>query len=548
MKTYLTFAGALALFVATPQASRADCEPVDLAKLTASDAAGGDAFGCSVSISDDTAVIGARWASHAGGWHAGSAYVFVRSGGVWMQQAKLTASDAADFDEFGRSVSISGNTAVIGAAYDNHAGGADAGSAYVFVRSGEVWTQQAKLTASDATAEDYFGISVSISGDTAVIGAYGDAHAGGYYDAGSAYVFVRSGGVWTQQAKLIASDAAAYDQFGWSVSISGQTAVIGARYDDHAGGTNAGSAYVFVRSGSVWKKQAKLTASDAAAGDEFGIAVSISGDTAVIGAFRDDDAGGYDAGSAYVFARSGGVWTQQAKLTASDAAAYDYFGWSVSISGDAAVIGASLDDHAGGTNAGSAYVFVRSGGVWTEAAKLTASDAAADDSFGFSVSTSSNMAMVGAYYDDHAGGTAAGSAYVFGLTPWDLDGDGDADVDDYWYIHDGLGSCSPQQNYMNHNMADLDGDGCITLVDYQLWLGCYRDFVGNPTAAPPTGGPMGDANGDGHIDGRDVQGFVRAAIEPGGVTPAVRAACDFNGDGAVDAGDVDGFVRVLLGE
>jgi len=382
------------------------------ATLLASDGAAGDEFGISVSVSGDTAAIGANTDDNAGGTDAGSAYVFVRSGGVWTQQQELTASDGAANDNFGASVSVSEDTAVVGAFGDDDAG-SGSGSAYVFVRSGGVWTQQQKLTASDAAANDVFGASVSVSGDTAVVGATNDDNAGGI-DAGSAYVFVRSGGVWTQQQKLTASDAAAGDGFAYSVSVSGDTAVVGAPHDDNAGGTDAGSAYVFVRSSGVWTQQQKLIASDAAASDGFGFGVSLSGDTAVVGAVLDDNAGGADAGSAYVFVRSGGVWTQQQKLTASDGAAHASFGYSVSLSGDTAVVGAVADDDAG-VGSGSAYVFVRSGGVWTQQQKLTASDAAANDLFGVSVSVSGDTAVVGARLDDNVAGADAGSAYVFDI-------------------------------------------------------------------------------------------------------------------------------------
>ncbi len=255
--------------------------------------------------------------------------------------------------------------------------GSESGSAYVFVRSGTTWSQQAKLTAFDAAAIDQFGYSVAISGDTAIVGAYGDDDAGSA--SGSAYVFVRSGTTWSQQAKLTALDAAASDQFGYSVAISGDTAIVGAYLDDDAGSAS-GSAYVFVRSGTTWSQQAKLTASDGAASDLFGYSVAISGDTAIVGAYGDDDAGS-DSGSAYVFVRSGTTWSQQAKLTALDAAAVDCFGYSVAISGDTAIVGAYLDDDAGSAS-GSAYVFVRSGTTWSQQAKLTASDGAASDQFG----------------------------------------------------------------------------------------------------------------------------------------------------------------------
>ncbi len=221
-------------------------------------------------------------------------------------------------------------------------------------------TEQAKLTASDGAISDLFGYSVSISGDTAVVGADGDDDNG--TDSGSAYVFVRSGTTWSQQAKLTASDGAEGDLFGWSVSISGDTAVVGAHYDDD-NGLNSGSAYVFVRSGTTWTEEAKLTASDGAEDDFFGRSVSVSGDTAVVGAYGDDDYGSY-SGSAYVFVRSGTTWSEEAKLTASDGAAHDLFGISVSISGGTAVVGAHYDDD-NAFNSGSAYVYAPSpvGGV-----------------------------------------------------------------------------------------------------------------------------------------------------------------------------------------
>jgi hypothetical protein len=374
-------------------------------KLTASDGAAFDLFGRSVSVSGDTAVVGA-YLDDDGGLNSGSVYVFVRSGGVWTEQAKLTASDAAAGDQFGRPVSVSGDTVVVGVYADDDAG-LNSGSAYVFVRSGGVWTEQAKLTASDAAAGDQFGYSVSVSVDTAVVGAVADDHAGFY--SGSTYVFARSGGVWAEQAKLTASDAAELDHFGFRLSVDGDTAVVGA-VGDADGGLDSGSAYVFTRSGVTWTEEAKLTASDAAAGDWFGWSVSLSGDTAVVGAANDAD-GGLDSGSAYVFVGSGSSWTEQAKLTASDAAAYDWFGFQLSVSGDTVVVGAYGDDDAGDYS-GSAYVFTRSGSSWTEQTKLTASDAAAGDYFGMSVSVSGNTVVVGAVLDDDAGSNS-GSVYVF---------------------------------------------------------------------------------------------------------------------------------------
>ncbi len=372
-------------------------------KLTAGDAAANDGFGRSVAISGNTVVVGAGGDEDAGLQQSGSAYVFQRSGTAWSEQAKLTASDAAAEDFFGSSVAISGDTVVVGAYRDDDAGNSS-GSAYVFQRNGTAWSEQAKLTAGDAAAEDLFGFSVAISGDTVVVGAY-DADLG----SGSAYVFRRNGTAWSEQAKLTAGDAAAGDGFGRSVAISGDTVVVGAYRDDDAG-ISSGSAYVFQRNGTTWNEQAKLTAGDAAAGDEFGRSVAISGDTVVAGALLDDDAGN-SSGSAYVFQRNGTAWSEQAKLTAGDAAGGDVFGRSVAISGDTAVVGADGDDDAG-FSSGSAYVFQRSGTAWSEQAKLTAGDGAADDWFGRSVAISGDTALVGAVLDDDAG-ISSGSAYVF---------------------------------------------------------------------------------------------------------------------------------------
>ncbi|MGE0128251.1 MAG: putative Ig domain-containing protein [Blastocatellales bacterium] len=377
------------------------------AKATASDAQAGDRFGAAIAISGETAVVGAPFDDNAGG-NSGSAYVFVRTGTVWSQQQKLTASDAAGGDRFGWSVGIDAETIVVGAPNDDDAGGSS-GSAYVFARTGTVWSQQQKLTASDAAADDWFGWSVGISGETIVVGALFDDDAGG--NSGSAYVFMRTGAVWSQQQKLTASDAAGNDNFGNEVGISGETVVVGAPFDDNAGGSS-GSAYVFVRTGTVWSQQQKLTASDAGAGDSFGSALAIDAETIVVGAQFDDDAGG-NSGSAYVFVRTGAVWSQQQKLTASDAAGNDNFGYSVGISGETVVVSA-LQDADAGFGSGSAYVFVRTGAVWSQQQKLTASDAAAGDSFGSSAAIGGETIVIGASFDDDAG-SDSGSAYVFVL-------------------------------------------------------------------------------------------------------------------------------------
>lgn len=366
------------------------------AKLVADDRRLGTFFGSSVAVSDQTALVGAYRDDDNGGY-SGAAYVFVRSGEAWAQQAKLVAADGQPSDNFGVSVAVSGETAVIGAYADD--GGR--GSAYVFVRSGGTWVQQAKLTASDRQPGDLFGVSVAVSGETVVVGAYLDDDSGS--GSGSAYVFVRTGEAWAQQAKLVAADSQPSDGFGFSVASSGDTAVVGASGDDD----RSGSAYVFGRSGETWDLQAKLTPEDRQVGSFFGGSVSISGDAAVVGAYGGDGI----RGSAYVFVQSDGAWAQQAELTAADGESLDRFGSSVAVSGEVVAVGAPGDDDTG-SESGSVYVFVRSDAAWVQQDKLVATDSEPLARFGQSVAISGEKAVVGAYGDDDA----VGSAYVFGLT------------------------------------------------------------------------------------------------------------------------------------
>ncbi|MCX7545887.1 FG-GAP repeat protein [Marinicella gelatinilytica] len=374
---------------------------VEDAKLLPTDGVASQQFAYSVSLSGDRALIGA-----IGGTGSGSAYVFELQGGSWVETAKLVASDGAVADRFGVSVSLSGDRALIGS-YKDDDNGSDSGSAYVFELQGGIWTETAKLTASDGAAYDYFAYSVSLSGDRALIGSYHDDDHGS--NSGSAYVFDLQGGSWTETTKLTASDAAGGDQFGVSVSLLGGRALIGSfGDDDHA--NDAGSAYVFDLQVGGWIETIKLTASDATLKDYFGYAVSLSNNRALIGAYRNDDYG-TDSGSAYIFDLQGGSWTETVKLLPDDGQTYDVFGYSVSLSGDRALIGAYGDDDYG-NEAGSAYVFNLQGGRWYQTDKLTAGDAASDDLFGYAVSLSGERALIGAYGDDD-NGSFSGSAYVF---------------------------------------------------------------------------------------------------------------------------------------
>jgi FG-GAP repeat protein len=406
---------------------------VQVQKILASDIAAMDEFGFAVSLDGDRALIGASYNDDKG-TDSGSAYIFEKdASGDWQEITKLLASDGAEYDYFGSSVSLDGDTVLIGAYGDDIDDGIDngddfnVGSAYVFIETSPgFWTQQVKLIVTGGVADEEFGSSVSLSGDTALIGKPKDSSRED--EAGSAYIFQReASGVWTEQAKLEASDALIeFDLFGNSVSLDGDTALIGAFKDDDGACFNTGSAYIFQIDGSGdWTQQDKLMAQDLDCFDEFGHSVALDGDTALIGAHFDDDAGA-ELGSAYIFqVDASGDWIQQDKLVASDDAAADEFGFSVALENNIAVIGARFDD-ATGIERGSIYVFQKeASGDWTEQDKLITNDAADYDRLGFSVALSGDVILAGVPGDNDAGqGTDTGSVYFYEL---DTDEDGYAD-------------------------------------------------------------------------------------------------------------------------
>ena len=321
-----------------------------LIKLTASDGEPQDFFGWSVSIDGDCAIVGAPNDDDMGLW-SGSAYIFRRNAGIWSLEKKLTAPDGISDGQFGRSVSIDGDCAIVGAPNDDDMG-IHSGSAYIFRRSAGIWAMELKLTAPDGISGVHFGWSVSIDGDNVIIGTPRDDDMGG--NSGSAYIYTRVGGIWSLELKLTAPDGAADDWFGCSVSIDGDYTIIGAPYDDDLG-VSSGSAYIYRRDAGSWPLEKKLTAFDGAAGDEFGVAVSIKGDHAIIGALLDDDMG-HDSGSAYIFWQEAGIWAIEKKLTAPDGIDDAWFGLSVSIDGCYSIMGAPRDDDMG-YQSGSAYIY-----------------------------------------------------------------------------------------------------------------------------------------------------------------------------------------------
>jgi hypothetical protein len=472
-----------------------------------------DAFGFSVAISGDTVTVGAPTEDSSttgvvpneNGAATGAVYVFVRNGGVWTQQAYLKADNNTP-GGFGESVAMSGDTIVVGKSREFLPG--VSGGVYVFVRSAGVWTQQALLTGSNFISNQRFGSSVAVSGDTIIAGVSQDSYGttgvngtpgGVAHYSGAAFIFVRSGGVWTQQAWLKAGNTGAEDQFGITVAISGDTAVVGAALEDSSTNVingpsdeladNSGAAYVFVRNAGVWTQQAFLKSANSGGSDKFGNSVAIQGDTIAVGApgesssatgvngVPDNNSAG--SGAVYIFGRNGGTWTQQAFLKTSNTGEGDLFGTSVALSGDVLVAGAPFEDSSGTTvnstpnelaaESGAAYVFVRSGGAWTQQAFLKSSGSGPGDSVGSAVAVSGDTAVVSAPGDDS-------STTGVNSTPNELAADAGAA-----FIFSGLGSSAPPVTLQGWrelhfgttantgtaaNLFDADGDGIPNLVEY----------------------------------------------------------------------------------
>ncbi|MEI8027333.1 MAG: hypothetical protein WCI18_13375 [Pseudomonadota bacterium] len=452
------------------------------AYLKASNAETSDSYGRSVAVSGDTVLIGANGESSSqttitngttssvdnSALNAGASYIYKRTGSTWIQEAYLKASNSNASDYFGGAASLSGDTAVIGvrgegsnqttitngsgSSTDNSA--INAGASYIYKRTGSIWAQEAYLKASNANASDNFGYSVAISGNTAAIGAFQEGSSqtaitngttsstdNSAFSAGACYIYVRAGPTWAQEAYLKASNANAYDNFGYSVAISGNTAVIGAYQESSnqitiTNGTTSstdnstsasGASYIYKRTGSTWIQEAYLKASNSNTADNFGSSVALSGDTVVVGAFwessneititngttssSDNSASG--AGASYIYKRTGSTWAQEAYLKASNSNAFDRL-FSVAVSGDTAVVGAyregsnqttitngttsSTDNSA--NSSGASYIYRRAGSTWAQEAYLKASNSNASDEFGYSVALSGDTAVIEAIGED----------------------------------------------------------------------------------------------------------------------------------------------------
>ena len=418
------------------------------AKIQSSDIENFDWFGFSVAASGDRAIIGAP-NEDEGASSAGAAYIFERgASGDWLQIAKIRANIGVFAADFGDAVGLSGNYAIVSAK------GEGSGTVYIFERdANDEWNQAARLQSSDTQSGDDFGESVAISGNLAIVGA--DNEDTGGSNAGAAYIFERdASGAWSETAKIQASDKQSLDLFGFSVDIDGNRAIIGSILEDD-GGASAGAAYIFERDANgSWSETAKILASDREVNDQFGRSVALQGGRAVVGAIF-EDTGGANAGAAYVFEQNAnGVWNETAKIQASDKQAQDRFGGSVALSGDRVVVGANEAD--------AAYIFERNsdGSGWSEVAKFEASNKQSGDEFGHAVAVSGNFALVGAYRED-TGGDDAGSGYFFSLPGPILQADADIEglIDDPVTPLDALEPLQEAQDALNEaEIAEEAGD------------------------------------------------------------------------------------------
>ena len=370
-----------------------------------------DKFGASVAISGDLAVIGAP-KKDDGAQNTGAAYIFRRVGENRTEEASLTSPDQEQHHFFGSAVATDGNVVVVGA---NQVISSGPGVVYVYRQEDGSWILEGQLTASDAAVGDLFATTITVEGDVLLVGAPFDDDAcprDPLCQSGSVYIFRRLENQWVQEGKLVASDAAAGDNFGFSVDLDADWAMVGARHDDDKG-INTGSVYVFRRVGDRWVEDAKLTASAPGSYDDFGTSVAISGENVIVGAPNDDDERLF-SGSAYVFRRKASMWVKQIKVTASDPEEADLFGWSVAISEGWAMVGARVKGHPCCERAGAVYLFQDDGTGWAAYLKLTAPSPGVWHQYAYSVSVGATTGIIGS---PESGFGFIGSAYVFDLQP-----------------------------------------------------------------------------------------------------------------------------------
>ena len=447
------FVGTCLVFHLLPGVGRTSAETWPQTRnLIASNSLRDDSAGISTSVSGGIVVVGAPENDYLDDG-AGMVYVYEQGPGGW-QETMLSGPDTAWRDHLGSSVHVSG-VYVLAGAYGNNDDGTDSGSAYLFYKLGDEWRLSIKFTAFDADTGDLYGEKVWNDGMDSIISARGDEN---YRGAAYLNQYVEELG-WFRR-KLTASDGVASDNFGQSVGISGTIAIVGAHFDDDKG-TNSGAAYIY-EPGAPTYVETKLVPDDGTDWDYFGYSVAVSGTTAVVGAMNCDDYGS-NSGAVYVFEKDGDSWNQTAKLYALDASAWLYFGESVAIDGDRIIVGATGDDTRG-YRTGAAYIFERGSSTWTQVEKLMAGTPEEEDYFGISVDIEDGRAVVGAYLDDNI---------LDPPSPGDANGDGKTD---------GADLAAWQQNYdpvggggsYTYQEGDWDGNGKIDGADLALWQQNYN--------------------------------------------------------------------------
>jgi len=373
-----------------------------IGKIQGSDIDGNDYFGYSVAIDNGIIIVGAFGESE-GGSNAGAAYIYKYNGSSWTGEQKLLSSDIGISDRFGKSVAIENDIIVVGAYGED----TDTGAAYVFRLSGEIWAEEQKLTASNKKESDFFGWASAIDNEVIVVSARNE----GINSSGSAYIF-RYDGTWTEEQIIQSSDIEANDRFGCSIAIEEDVIAISSESED-TGGNDVGAVYIFRYNGAEWIEEQKIQASDKEANDYFGKDVGISNNVIVVGAYL-EDTGEDGAGAAYVFRYNGTEWIEEQKLQASYVEGTAYFGVRVAIDNDIIMVGASGEDTKG-SNAGAVYIFKYNGSSWVEVQKIYSNDIGDADWFGESMDMNNDMAIIGATGESEGGGNNAGAAYIYQL-------------------------------------------------------------------------------------------------------------------------------------
>lgn len=442
--TFLTGTGTAAAQADLASSCQPPTPPTQEARLPAPSFGVDARFGYNVVLYGDTLVVGAHLEDHTRRVDgvdrpdAGAVYVYVRDGGAWTQQARLTASNADEYDGFGYAVALHQDTLAVGAIYErSSATGVDgdqadngtysAGAVYVFTRTGGTWSQQAYVKASNTGFEDHFGDRIALYGDTLVVGVEsedssgtgvdGDQSDDGAEDSGAVYVFEREGGAWAQQAYLKSSNSQARDWFGRGVAVFEDTLVVGARGEDSGApgidadqtdesASGSGVVYVFTRAGATWTQQTYVKSPAPAPNDGFGGSVALDGDTLVVGAAYDDGEA-TDSGAVFVYERAGRDWTLRARLTSPQPAELQYFGSALSLHEDALAVGVPFDAGNASAASGAVYLFRRCDGAWSEPVQVTSAVPRANNQFGRSVALHGGTLVVGAYMEGN------GAAYVF---------------------------------------------------------------------------------------------------------------------------------------